>query len=57
MVEDDDDHEPHEGLINILAGVGLAAAVLVLAFQLMLANVWISAEDNPNAGDWSQLIE
>jgi hypothetical protein len=57
MMEDDEDQEPHEGLVNILAGVGLAVAVLVLAFQLMLANVWISAEDNPNSGDWSQLIE
>lgn len=57
VMDDDEEQEPQEGLINILAGVGFAAAILVLAFQLMLANVWISAEDNPKSGDWSQLIE
>ena len=57
VVDDEEEQEPQEGLINILAGVGFAAAILVLVFQLMLANVWISAEDNPKSGDWSQLIE
>lgn len=56
MVDDDDDNA-NEGVVNILAGVGFAAALAVLAFQLMLANQWISAEDNPNSGSWSQLIE
>jgi hypothetical protein len=37
--------------------VGLAAALVVLVLQLVLANVWISVEDNPRSGDWSQLIE
>jgi len=57
MMEEDDEQEPHEGLFNILAGVGLAVAVLVLVFQLMLANVWISADGHPRSGDWSRLIE
>ncbi len=58
LVADDDEEEaPQERMIDILAGVGFAAALLVLVFQLMLANTWISAEDNPKSGDWSQLIE
>ena len=44
------------GLVNILSGVGLAAALVVLAFQLMTANVWISAEDAEKVGDWTQLL-
>jgi hypothetical protein len=56
-MEDDEDESANEGVVNILAGVGFAAALAVLAFQLMLAGQWISAEDNPNSGDWSQLIQ
>ena len=57
QMEDDEDESANEGVVNILAGVGFAAALAVLAFQLMLAGQWISAEDNPNSGDWSQLIQ
>lgn len=57
QVEDDEEESAQDGLLNILAGVGFAAALLVLVLQLMLANVWIGAEDNPKSGDWSQLIE
>jgi len=57
QMEDDEDENANEGVVNILAGVGFAAALAVLAFQLMLAGQWISAEDNPNSGDWSQLIQ
>ncbi len=57
FVEEDEDAEPHEGAVKVLAGVGFAAALLVLVLQLMLASHWISAEDNPKSGDWSQLIE
>jgi len=58
QVEDDEeDVEPHEGLIKILSGVGFAAALLLLVFQIMLANVWINSEDNPRKGDWSLIIE
>lgn len=56
-VEDEEEEEASEGVVKILAGVGFAAAVAVLVFQLMLAKTWISAEDNPKAGDWAQLIE
>jgi hypothetical protein len=52
---DDEEEEGNEGLANILSGVGLAAALVVLAFQLITANVWVSAEDNPRTGDWTQL--
>lgn len=57
MVADEEDEETEDGLIKILSGVGLAAALLLLSLQLVLANKWISAEDNPRSGDWSQLIE
>ena len=57
QMEDDEEEGANEGVVNILAGVGFAAALAILAFQLMLAKTWISAEDNPRTGDWSQLIE
>jgi len=47
--DDDDDVEENEGLANILSGVGLAAALVVLAFQLMTASAWVE-------GDWGQLF-
>jgi hypothetical protein len=58
--QEDDDEEEDEGgggLMNILSGVGLAAALVVLAFQLMTANVWISAEGSQAKGDWMQLMK
>ncbi|MEI8039445.1 MAG: hypothetical protein WCJ14_13745 [Verrucomicrobiota bacterium] len=56
-VEDEVEVEPTSPLITILAGVAMAAAVVLLIFQLMLAKTWISAEDNPKASDgWSQLF-
>jgi hypothetical protein len=57
MVADDDEEPAEDTLTKVLAGVGLAAAILVLTLQLLLANKWISAEDNDRSGDWSQLIE
>lgn len=58
MVSDDDEDEGgNEGLANILSGVGLAAAIVVLAFQLMTASTWINAEDSAQPGDWMQLME
>lgn len=56
-VEDEEEAGENEGVVKILAGVGFAAALAVLAFQLKLANTWISVEDNPKTGDWSQLFE
>jgi hypothetical protein len=52
---DDDEEEGNSGLANILSGVGLAAALIVLVSQLMTANVWINAKDNPRTGEWTQL--
>jgi hypothetical protein len=57
QMEDEEEEEAHSGVVKILAGVGFAAALAILAFQLMLANTWISAEDNPRQGDWSQLLD
>ena len=57
QIEEEEETDAQEGLLNILSGVGFAAALLVLVLQLMTANVWIGAEDNPKSGDWSQLIE
>lgn len=57
QVEDEEEENANEGVVNILAGVAFAAALAILAFQLMLANTWISAEDNLRKGEWSQLIE
>jgi hypothetical protein len=57
-VEEEAEPDPKAGLHNILAGVSLVAAVILLICQLMLAKSWISAEDNPKAADgWSQLFQ
>lgn len=61
-VEEEEEEDDNSGLANILAGVGFAAAVAVLAFQLLLANTWISVEDargedSGKAGDWARIIE
>ena len=55
--EEYEEEEPHAGLIKILAGVGLAFALGLLSFQIVLANAWINAEDNARKGDWSLLLE
>jgi len=57
QMDDEEESEANEGVVKILAGVGFAAALAVLAFQLMLASKWINVEDSPKPGDWSQLIE
>ena len=57
QVEDDEEEGANDGVVKILAGVGFAAAIALLAFQLVLANKWISVEDNPKPGDWSQLLD
>ncbi len=56
-MEDVEEEDANVGVVKILAGVGFAAAILVLVFQLMLSKIWISAVDNSRLGDWSQLIE
>ena len=56
-VEEEEEQVPTSPLVTILAGVAMAAAVILLICQLMLANIWISAEDNPKSSDgWSQLL-
>lgn len=57
MVADEEEEQTEDTLTKILSGVGLAVAILLLTLQLVLASKWISAEDNPRTGDWSQLIE
>jgi hypothetical protein len=54
---DDEDEDGNETIVNILSIVGFVAALVVLGFQLMTANVWISAEDNARVGEWSQLMD
>lgn len=57
-IEDDDDvEEKGDTVTGILSIVGFVAALVVLSFQLMTANTWISASDNPKSGEWSQLID
>ena len=57
QTEDDEDAEPNEGLANMLSIVGFIAALAVLTFQLLTANTWITARDNPKPGDWTQLMD
>jgi len=56
---DDEEEEVEEGagLIKLLSGLGLVAALVVLTLQLMAAGQWIGAEDNTRKGEWSQLME
>jgi hypothetical protein len=54
--DEEEEIETSNGVLTILAGVGLAASIVVLVTQLMVASVWINAEDNPNAGQWSQVL-
>ncbi len=54
---DEEEETENEGIVNILSIVGFIAAIVVLAFQLMTASTWISAEDNPRTGEWSQLMD
>lgn len=55
LATDDEEEEEGQGLANILSGIGLAAAVIVLVFQLMTAGTWINAGDNDKKGDWTQI--
>jgi hypothetical protein len=50
LVEEEEEQEPEEGLVKILAGVGFAAALVVLALQLMVASIWVN-------GEWSKLFQ
>lgn len=56
-VEDDAEEQAAEGLVNVLSGIGLAASIALLVFQILQAKLWIDVEDNPRVGDWSLLME
>ena len=55
--DDSEDETGADTFAKILAGVGLVAAIVVLGIQLKISNIWIGAEDNDRAGDWSLLLE
>ncbi len=52
---EDEEESDNSALVTVFSGLGLAAAVVVLAFQLMTANTWISAPENEGKG-WSMLL-
>ncbi|MFD0892700.1 hypothetical protein KBB96_14850 [Luteolibacter ambystomatis] len=54
--DDEEESAGGEGIANALSVVGFIAALAVLAFQLMIANTWIGAKDNPEQGSWGQLF-
>jgi hypothetical protein len=56
-VDEEEDEDEGDGLANILSGVGLAAALIVLVFQLLAASNWINAPDSTSPGDWMQLMD
>ncbi len=57
QADEEDDEERGEGIAGILSIVGFIAALVVLAFQIMTATIWVNATDNPQTGQWSQLME
>ncbi|RYD24269.1 MAG: hypothetical protein EOP88_00825 [Verrucomicrobiaceae bacterium] len=57
-LDEEEEEVENEGLANILSIVGFVAALIVLAFQLMTANVWVNSPNSPSPGDgWSQLFQ
>ena len=56
QADEEEEEEGGQGLVTLLSGIGLVAALVVLAFQLMTANTWINAPDSQNKGDWMQLF-
>jgi hypothetical protein len=55
--EDEEEEEGSNVVTNVLSIVGFVAALVVLSFQIMTANVWVSAKDNAKSGEWSQLMD
>lgn len=43
--------------IKVLAGLGLAAACVVLGLQLKMSKIWISDEDFEMKDDWTAILE
>lgn len=58
-MEEEDDETGGETFTKVLAGVGLAAALVVLGLQFKIAGTWINAVDQEETrkGDWSLLLE
>jgi hypothetical protein len=56
VAEDEEEESDASAIVTVLSGLGLVAAVVVLAFQLMTANTWISAPENEGKG-WSMLLD
>lgn len=56
QADEEDEVDEGGGLVKILAGVGFAAALVVLALQVSTASTWVNAEDNSAKGDWMQLF-
>lgn len=54
--DEQEEAETNDGVLKILSAVGLAAAIVVLATQLTVANVWINAEDSETPGQWLQIL-
>jgi hypothetical protein len=57
MIAGDEETSSADKVVTGLAIVGFIAACALLAFQLMIAGIWINAEDNPSESGWMQLIE
>ena len=57
--DDEEVEEEGSGLLKILSGVGLVAALVVLILQLIVASQWINSggDENPRKGEWSQLMD
>ena len=56
QAEEEEEVDEGNGLLKILAGVGFAAALVVLTLQLATASTWINAEGASAKGDWMQLF-
>lgn len=57
QLDEEEEEDAGSGLLKVLSGIGLAAALVVLGSQLYVANIWINAPDNQTPGDWSQLLK
>lgn len=55
--DEEEEEDAEEGIIKILSGVGLAAALIVLGFQLKAADAWINVQDTQSTSGWMQLFE
>ena len=55
--DEDEVDDSDGGIVKILSGLGLIAALVVLTFQLMAANAWINADDAEPKGDWMKLVQ